>query len=147
MIVKALALASVALASCAPANPPAPGPQTRGHAPMQQLSPAEIRTALSGKRVSYAPPGSADAGVEEEYHSDGRWGGTVFGRGPIPFSGHWKVENGLVCVQAEEGRVGRLGADWICRALWRDGASGSLLMDHLTAPSDPQRLSVRALAG
>jgi hypothetical protein len=51
--------------------------------------------------------------------------------GPIPFSGRWHVDDSRLCVTAEDGFVaGRLREGTLCRAVWRDGPTGALLIDH-----------------
>jgi hypothetical protein len=37
------------------------------------LSSAEIRHSLVGKLIDYSPPGSADAGIVEAFHENGKW--------------------------------------------------------------------------
>ncbi len=86
------------------------------------------------REFSYEPPGTADAGAHEEYHENGSWSGMRYSRGPIPFSGRWHVEDDRLCVTAESGLVaGRLSDGPVCRAVWRDGRSGDLLMEHAMA--------------
>lgn len=116
------------------------------------LSPAEIRETLTGKLVSYSPPGLADADVHEEYHRNGLWRGISYGRGPSPFSGRWSVQGNQLCVQADHGVIiRRLEAGKRCRQIWRDKATGRLWMDHLiprlssVRPDAAQRLTIRRL--
>ena len=128
----------------------APG-ATSNQAKMRQLASNEISLALRGNLASYSPPGSADAGIHEEYHADGRWAGIRYGRGPMPFAGRWRVQKNQLCVRSESGLSGdRWERGWVCRRVWKN-ISGKLLMPHLTlgiAPElgvGPMELSVRHL--
>lgn len=113
---------------------------------LQQLTAGEIGAALRGKLVSYEPPGSADMGVHEEYHPDGRWAGIRYGRGPMPFSGRWQVRNGQLCVRAGQGLTGEpWKRGWVCRKVWRDARSRRLHMKHMTLDTGPLELTVRPL--
>jgi hypothetical protein len=135
-----------ALASCGSES------ATTGSQPeLRQLSTNEISSELRGKLVSYSPPGSADAGVHEEYHSNGRWEGVRYGRGPFPFAGRWKVQKNQLCVRSESGLSGsQWERGWVCRNVWKS-SSGKLLMPHLTPGLASQlgaglmKLSVRQL--
>lgn len=113
-----------------------------------RLGSDEISAALLGRLVAYSPPGMADAGTHEEFHEDGRWSGIRYSRGPIPFSGRWHVEDGRLCVAAEQGYVaGQLKDGPLCRALWRDPKSGELLMEHaMYQGGGLLRLSTRAIS-
>lgn len=114
---------------------------------LTRLSSVEIRSALAGNLARYSPPGWADAGAHEEYH-DGRWSGVRYSRGPIPFSGRWHVDDSRLCVTAERGYVaGRLREGALCRAVWRDGRTGDLLMDHaMNQERGLLRLSIQPLS-
>ena len=126
------------------------GSRTEG----KQLRAAEIRQTLSGKLVSYSPPGWADVGVHEEFRDDGTWGGIHYGRGPDPFSGRWTVKNDKLCVTAESGSIAQ---KWhpseYCRKVWQVGEMKQLRMGYLLdQPSSshnfgPQVLSVKPLLG
>ena len=109
-------------------------------AKLHQLNSREVASALAGKLASYSPPGWADAGVHEEYHIGGMWRGIRYGRGPVSFSGRWKIENGQLCVRAESGLAGApWERGWVCRKVWRDHVSGKLLMAHMSFGIDPKR--------
>jgi hypothetical protein len=136
-IMKALTLVALMLASGVSVAATA-----QDQARLERLSAAEIRSALSGTRVSYAPPRSGDMGVQEEYGVDGGWTGIIYGRAPLPFSGQWKVENDELCVHTERGSARRASTGWFCRVVWRDDTSGNLLMDHLTSAVGLQDLKM-----
>lgn len=129
-----------------PALAPAPMPQGGPKHPVS-LRQAEIRKALTGKLVSYSPPGWADAGVHEEYHSNGTWRGIRYGRGPIPFSGRWSIRNDQLCVQADKETIAvRFPSGQRCRHVWRDEATGRLWINHLTiGPSDSLGIGAQLL--
>lgn len=96
---------------------------------LRRLDAGEIRAAVFGKRVSYNPPGTADAGANEEYLADGTWRGTRLSRGPVGFSGRWRIANGRLCTRQETGIGGAL--EEVCREMWRDPQNGDLLMEHM----------------
>lgn len=62
------------------------------------LSSREINELLTGKMITYSPPGWADAGVHEEFHEGGEWRGIRYSRGPVPFSGQWFTKENKLCV-------------------------------------------------
>ena len=115
-------------------------------ASLRRLSSQEIRSALIGMFVSYSPPGSADSDVHEEYHPEGKWSGVRYQRAADDFSGRWWVEDGRLCVAADDGLVsGQLREGTLCRVVWRD-TNGSLLMEHAMQQREkPLLLSVRSL--
>ena len=108
------------------------GSPASGRSDAIPLDGAAIRQAMIGKAVRYSPPGSADAGVREEFHADGTWRGVRLGRGPIPFSGRWTIAKGSLCVTADRGSPAER---WLtgryCRTVWRSATTGQLRMDHL----------------
>ena len=113
------------------------------------LDPSEIRITLTGKLVSYSPPGWADAGLHEEFHEAGVWKGVYYSRGPIGFSGRWEVQKNQLCVLPDRGTI---VAAWFagqrCRNVWRIEESGQLLMEDLKpdfAKLGPLPLSVKDL--
>jgi hypothetical protein len=96
---------------------------------LHRLDSANIGTSLAGKSVSYNPPGWADTGVNEEYREDGVWQGLRLGRGPMPYSGRWRIAGDRLCTTAETG-LRPIGQE-ICREVWRDPRTGELLMEHI----------------
>jgi hypothetical protein len=127
-------------------TPAATSPPTDSTA-LHPLSADEIRAALAGRLATYSPPGSADAGAHEEFHTGGRWAGIRYGRGPSPFSGQWAIRGDQLCVHAEHGLQGaRWGPRWFCRVVWRDARSGRILIDHVASEFGPLVLSIRPLA-
>lgn len=129
-----------------------PGPYASNPAGAKQLNAAKIRKALIGKSVSYSPPGSADAGLHEEYHSDGTWRGALYGAAIIGFTGRWIIKDGELCVTADPRTIAEhWHAGQYCRQVWRDRGSSQLRMIYLTdQPSSshnlgPQILHVRDL--
>ena len=87
----------------------------------------EIRKALVGKLISYSPPGSADMGIHEEFHPGGTWRGILYGRGPIPFSGRWSIDDDQICVESDGGSAAeRWHSGRYCRKVWQDRKSGEL---------------------
>ncbi len=112
----------------------------------EPLGSAEIRHSLIGKWLYYSPPGSADAGVGEEFHEDGKWRGTASSRGPVDFSGRWSVEANQLCVVADRGSVAeKWHAGKYCRQVWKNKHTAQLLLAHLTGNSGLQILTVRDL--
>lgn len=108
-------------------------PTANAQAELARLDSSQIRAALTGKIVRYSPPGWADADVHEEFRPDGKWGGIVYGRGPMGFAGRWDVRNDQLCVVAEQGLWAALRERvWYCRMVWRDPQTGRLLMDHVS---------------
>ena len=109
-----------------------------GEAGRVPLKSGEISKALVGKEIGYNPPGWADTAIAEEFYPDGKWGGMLAGRGPVHFSGRWSIDGGKMCVMADRGTIAeRWHPGRYCRQVWRDRASGKLLMDYLPdqAPS------------
>jgi hypothetical protein len=101
-------------------------------APKKLADATAISPALIDKYVSYSLPGWADAGLVEGFHADGRWDGTYLSRGPIGFSGRWKIVGDSACVTPDpETIVAKWFAGSRCRTLWRDENTGALLMEHL----------------
>lgn len=134
-----LTSATLLLAVAAPAT--AIQPASEAAKPRQllegQLSSAEIDAALRGKLIRYAPVGSADGKVLEEFHVDGRWTGTRYMRGPSPFAGHWYVSDDQLCVTAEQ------DLDWsrfahgpVCRKVLRVAGSSVLQTKHISGDND-----------
>jgi hypothetical protein len=116
---------------------------------LRQLTSSEISLALRGHLVAYSPPHFFDAGIHEEFHQDGRWAGTRYSRGPVPFAGRWRVEKNELCVRSESALSGKTWErGWVCRKVWK-GASGKLFMRHLTLglalKLEPMELTVRPL--
>ena len=116
----------------------------------QQLNSGDIRIALVGKLVAYAPAGWADAGIHEEFHEGGQWKGIYYSRGPIPFSGRWAIQNNQLCVVPDRDAV---VAAWFdgrrCRNVWRVGETGRLLIKHLNpsfAKSGPLPMTITDLS-
>src|SRR4051812_34013041 len=108
-----LAVVSIGLAT-SPAASKAP----EGSSPLKS---DEIRKELVGKLITYAPPGSAGMGIHEEFHPDGIWRGTLYGRGPIPFSGKWSIASDQICVVADSGTAAeRWHPGKFCRQIWRN---------------------------
>jgi hypothetical protein len=66
--------------------------------------------------------------VVEGYEEDGAWRGTRLSRGPIGFSGRWRIADDRLCTVAESGLV---VPREVCRELWRDPGTGDLLMEHV----------------
>jgi hypothetical protein len=115
----------------------------------RQLTSSEISLAFRGHLVAYSPPHFFDAGIHEEFHEGGRWAGTRYSRGPVPFAGRWKVEKNELCVRSESGLSGKTWERrWVCRKVSKD-TSGKLFMPHLTLglalKLEPMELSVRQL--
>lgn len=106
--------------------------------PSERLNSAAIRAEFRGKVVAYSAPNMADDGIHEEYHTDGRWRGLHYSRGPGEFSGTWFVEGDQLCVSA---KVGLESIDWdkgpVCRAVWRDDQTSVVLMEHVRHPGAP----------
>jgi hypothetical protein len=112
----------------------------------EPLSSAEIRHNLIGKLIDYSPPGSADAGMVEAFHEDGKWWGTYLSRGPINFSGRWNIEANQLCVVADRGSwAEKWHAGKYCRQVWENKRIGQLLLDHLTGHDGLQIVRVREL--
>jgi hypothetical protein len=119
--------------------------------PSRPLSAPEIRTALTDKIISYSPPGWADAGISEVFHSDGTWTGIYYSRGPIGFSGRWIIENNEICVTPEPTAI---VSKWFpgsrCRTVWRGSDNKGLSIEHLDPtrdyPSGPLIVSIRNLS-
>lgn len=139
-----LAMAATILGAAAP---------VAGATGLKALNAAEIRSAIVGRSVSYVPPGTADTGVQEIFETDGRWHGTQYGRGPIPFGGRWTIEGDRLCVLDQSGRLQRVrNSAQLCRAVWRDQRSKALVMDYLYDHQPrtrydfgPQQLAVSAI--
>jgi hypothetical protein len=114
---------------------------------LRQLDEAEIRAVFAGKSISYEKPGTADAGVHEEFHEDGSWRGIRYSRGPISFSGRWYLDRSRLCVVVKSGYVaGALRHGPLCRSIWRDELSGEFTMeDAMTQGEAPLVLSLRSL--
>lgn len=113
---------------------------------MTRLNAADIRSALAGHMIRYGRPGWADMGVQEAFREDGRWQGVRYSRGPSSFSGLWKIEDDRLCVAAMEGLAGDgWSHGWVCRDVWREEQTGSLLMDHLVMLEGRQMVHVEAL--
>ncbi|MGN6290585.1 MAG: hypothetical protein ACTHNA_15120 [Sphingopyxis terrae] len=103
---------------------------------------AAIRALLSGKYVGYSLPGWADTDIWEGFEANGTWTGTLLGRGPVPFSGRWKIDGERICVLPDqEGSVATWFSGWRCRIVWIDENTGRLSMEYL----DPRRASFGAL--
>jgi hypothetical protein len=98
-----------------------------------RLDGRQIRAALTGRTVSYSPPGWADAGASETFYPDGRWAGLRLSRGPLEFAGRWWARAHALCVVATSGLIlkGGTGAPY-CRAVWRNPRTGDLMMDHVS---------------
>ena len=115
-------------------------------AEQRRLSGREISHSLVGKHVTYGLPGAV-AGVHEEFDRGGIWQGLRYIRGPVGFSGRWKVEGDRLCVHAEDGLPGSLWEQgWVCREVWRDPNSRSLFMKPLMGGGSPVELTVHLLA-
>lgn len=109
----------------------------------------EIRAALVGKAIAYAPEGWADAGIHEEFHESGIWKGIYYSRGPVGFSGRWTVVGNQLCVTPDRRTI---VARWFegnrCRSIWRGSKSGALKIEHLNpslAKSGPLSVSITDL--
>ncbi len=124
-----------------------PGPNASNPARDEQLNTAEIRNALIDKSVSYSPPGSADAGFHEEYHSDGTWRGALYGAAITGFTGRWIIKDGELCVTADPRTIAEhWHAGQYCRQVWRDRGSSQLRMNYLTdQPSSSHNLGPQIL--
>jgi hypothetical protein len=116
----------------------------------RSLSAPEIQTALIDKIITYSPPGRADAGISEVFHSDGTWTGIYYSRGPIGFSGRWIIEDNEICVTPDAKAI---VSKWFlgsrCRTVWRGTDDKGLSIEHLDprqSPSDPLVISIRDLA-
>jgi hypothetical protein len=110
------------------------------------LGSAEIKQSLTGKLISYSPPGWADAGAHEEFHKDGSWGGLRYSRGPDKFSGRWSVEANQLCVVADKGSsVEKQHPGKYCRQVWKNTSTGQLLIAHISGFDELQALSVQDL--
>ena len=92
----------------------------------------EIAKTLTGNLVSYSPAGWADAGIHEEFHEGGIWRGIYYSRGPVEFTGHWRVRNALLCVSPDKGTIVALWfAGERCRTVGHDKKTGELFLEHL----------------
>lgn len=113
----------------------------------EPLSTIEIQKALIGKSVRYFPPGSADAGMSEGYHSDGTWRGTLYGAGVGNFAGRWIIKNGEICVISDPQTIAeRWHSGEYCRKIWRDRISLKLRMNYLAdQPSSPHAWGMQIL--
>ena len=116
----------------------------------QSLSAPEIQTALIDKVISYSPPGWADAGISEVFHSDGTWTGIYFSRGPIFFSGRWIIQRNEICVTPDaKAFVSKWFLGSRCRTVWRGADDKGLSIKHLDPrqpPTGPLVVSIRDLA-
>ncbi|WP_152998798.1 hypothetical protein [Sphingopyxis sp. H115] len=111
-------------------------------APRQLTEASTIRALLSGKFVGYSLPGWADTEIWEGFEADGTWTGTLLGRGPVPFSGRWKIHREQICVLPDqENHVATWFSGWRCRVIWIDENAERLSMEYL----DPRRASFGAL--
>jgi hypothetical protein len=111
-------------------------------APRQLTEAATIRALLSEKYVGYSLPGWADTDVWEGFGADGSWTGTLLGRGPVSFSGRWKIDGERICVLPDEqGVLIKWFSGWRCRVVWLDENTGHLSMEYL----DPRDASFGAL--
>lgn len=142
MLPKSLALVSTLLCASAPANSGAVRQD-------RLIGVTEIRAALSGKAIAYAPEGWADAGIHEEFHESGIWKGIYYSRGPGRFSGRWTVVGDRLCVTPDRRTI---VARWFegnrCRSIWRGSKSGALKIEHLSprfAKSGPLSVSITDL--
>ena len=97
---------------------------------LRRLDAHEVRLTLTGYRISYALPSSADSKISEWFGNDGKWGGTRYSRGPFDFKGHWEITDGRVCVLEEPSPFSKTKG-WICREVWQDTRDGSLYMTGL----------------
>lgn len=92
----------------------------------------EIRSVLVGKRISYSPPGWVHVGIFEEFHHDGKWGGQLWGRAPVSFSGQWSIDGDQICVTADKGTVAEFWHSGpFCRTVWKDDENGALRAEYL----------------
>jgi hypothetical protein len=116
----------------------------------RSLSAPEIRTALIDKMITYSPPGWADAGISEVFHSDGTWTGIYHSRGPIGFAGRWIIEDNEICVTPDaKAIVSKWFSGSRCRTVWRGANDKGLSIEHLDprqSPLDPLVVSIRDLA-
>lgn len=112
------------------------------------LKSGEIREAFVGKGISYTPTNSADMGIREEFHSDGRWRVVLYGRGPIPSSGKWSIADDQMCVAADGGTHAELWhSGRYCRAVWRDRKTGELRIEYLPdRPSSSLKMGFQTIA-
>lgn len=118
---------------------------------LKSLSAEEIEVVLTAKSALYSPPGWGDAGMLEEFHTEGRWSGVHYGRGPSPFGGQWITKDNQLCIRVEYGLEFYHLRKWFCRSVWRQVGSGSLYMDHLlfndgNIDPGPLQISVRPLS-
>lgn len=122
-------------------------PNANDPAGAEPLGTIEIQKALIGKSVRYSPPGSADAGMSEEYHSDGTWRGTLYGAGVGSFAGRWTIKNGEICVTADPRTIAeRWHSGEYCRQVWRDRVLSQLRMDYLAdQPSSSHNWGIQIL--
>ena len=116
----------------------------------RSLRAPEIRTALIDKTISYSPPGWADAGVSEVFHSDGTWTGIYYTFGPIGFAGRWIIEDNKICVSPDaKAIVSKWFSGSRCRTVWRGRNDKKLSIEHLDprqSPSEPLVVSIRGLS-
>jgi hypothetical protein len=99
------------------------------------LSDAEIQEQFAGSIISYSPPGWADSAIQEVFYRDGTWGGLLYGRGPIGFSGKWAIQDNQICVTPDaKGIVENWFVGTRCRMVGRS-LPGKVFVNYL----DPRR--------
>lgn len=89
-------------------------------------------TVLFDRAIFYSPPGWFDAGIKEDFHSDGTWTGIYFSRGPVGFAGRWIIKNSKICVTPDAKTI---VSYWFsgarCRTVWSSPDGKILSIEHL----------------
>ena len=113
------------------------------------LNSQEIKDTLTGKMISYEPPGSADARVHEEFHEGGGWRGIRYSRGPIPFSGEWFARDNKLCVTSARTISGSVieGAPFCREVRMTDGGTRIIIAHIAWSDPEPMVAEIRSIGG
>ena len=82
----------------------------------KELRSEELSETISGQSFVAFDVKCADCGFDETFSKSGAWRGVLYGLGPIPVEGEWRIDGNRVCVLAQSARLR------ICRRMRRDAA-------------------------